>query len=431
MKRIALVNVHCDPLEQLGSAEAGGQNVYVFHLAKALGKLGYQVDVFSRLNSRLKKERVRLTKHVQFIRLHAGHQHFIPKNKLGPLLPEFISNFLAWQKQEKADYCLLHSHYWEAGWVTMQLKYILRRPQAHTFHSLGIMRYNALKGFREQSLNTKEIKHRISVEKEITEKADRIISTSPYEREYLGKHYGANPDHIRVVPCGVDLIRFRPIDRCDARKKIHADEKEKIILYTGRVEWRKGIGTLVIAVAKLFKHHPELREKTKLYIVGGNLSRRAEPEVRDEIRRLKDVCREYKIRNRVEFTGAVQQEKLHYYYSAANVCVIPSYYEPFGMVPLEAMACKVPVIASDTGGLPYTVRDGKSGILVPVRNPDAIANQINKLLTDKKFSEKLIRGGRELVKSTFSWKIIAKQVAHSYERVLEKFKTQKNRPLNK
>ncbi|RJO59511.1 glycosyltransferase family 1 protein [Candidatus Parcubacteria bacterium] len=422
MKHIALINVHCDPLEQLGSAEAGGQNVYVFHLAKALGKLGYHVDVFSRLNSRLKKERVRLTKHVQFIRLRAGHRHFIPKNRLGPLLPEFISNFLAWQKAKNAKYDLLHSHYWEAGWVTLQLKYILRLPQLHTFHSLGIMRYNALKGYREQSLNTAEIRHRISVEKEITQKANCIVSTSPYEREYLEKHYCCHPDKIRVVPCGVDLIRFKPVDRWQARKKIKASPDEKIILYTGRIEWRKGIGTLIIAVAKLFKHHPELRKKVRLYIVGGNLGRRAEPEVRDEIRRLKDVCREYKIRDRVEFTGAVQQERLHYYYSAANVCVIPSYYEPFGMVPLEAMACKVPVIASDTGGLPYSVRDGKSGILVPVRNPGAISNQLYKTLTDKEFSEKLVRGGRELVKTTFSWKIIAKQVAHAYERVLEKNK---------
>ena len=420
MKRIALVNVHCDPLEQLGSAEAGGQNVYVFHLAKALGKLGYQVDVFSRWNNRSKKERVRLTKHVQFIRLRAGHRQFIPKNKLGPLLPEFISNFLAWQKQEKAHYDLLHSHYWEAGWVTMQLKYILKVPQAHTYHSLGIMRYHALKGFREQSLNTTEIKHRIAIERDIVDKADCIISTSPYEREYLEKHYSAKPEKIRVVPCGVDLIRFHPIDRALARKKIGAPVDSKIILYTGRVEWRKGIGTLAIGVSKLFKHHPELRKNTWLYIVGGNLGRRAEPEVRDEIRRLKDVCREYGIRDRVIFTGAVQQEKLHFYYSAANVTVIPSYYEPFGMVPLEAMAAKSPVIASDTGGLPYSVRDGKSGILVPVRNPGAIANKIYDILTNRELADKLIRGGRDLVKSTFSWRIIAKQVAHAYERTMEK-----------
>ncbi|MEK7518650.1 MAG: glycosyltransferase [Patescibacteria group bacterium] len=420
MKRIALVNVHCDPLEQLGSAEAGGQNVYVYHLAKALGKLGFHVDVFCRLNSRSKKERVRLTKHVQFIRLIAGHRQFIPKNKLGPLLPEFISNFLAGQKKEGVKYDLLHSHYWEAGWVTMQLKYILKVPQAHTFHSLGIMRYNALKGFREQSLNTTEIKHRIAIERDITKKAECIVSTSTYEREYLEKHYAANVDHIRVVPCGVDLIRFHPIDRNEARKKINAPEGDKVILYAGRVEWRKGIGTLIIGVSKLFKHHPELRKKTWLYIVGGNLGRRAEPEVRDEIRRLKDVCRELGIRDRVVFTGAVQQEKLHYYYSAANACVIPSYYEPFGMVPLEAMACKVPVIASDTGGLPYTVRDGKSGILVPVRNPGAIANQIYNVLTNRELNDKLVRGGRELVKTTFSWNIIAKQVAHAYERTIEK-----------
>lgn len=420
MKRIALVNVHCDPLENIGSAEAGGQNVYVLHLAKALGKLGYQVDVFSRLNSRLKKERVRMTKHVQFIRLHAGHRHFIPKNKLGPLLPEFISNFLAWQKAEGAQYCLLHSHYWEAGWVTMQLKYILKVPQAHTFHSLGIMRYNALKGFREQSLDTKEIKHRIAIERDITKKADCIVSTSPYERGYLEKNYGAKPEKIKVIPCGVDLIRFRPIDRALARKKIGGTEAEKIILYTGRIEWRKGVGTLILAVAKLFKHHPELRKKTMLYIVGGNLGRRAEPEVREEIRRLKDVCREYGIRDRVVFTGAIQQERLHFYYSAANVCVIPSYYEPFGMVPLEAMACKTPVIASDTGGLPYSVRDEKSGILVPVRNPGAIANRLYDVLTDREYSDQLIRGGRELVKSTFSWSIIAKKMAETYSRCLEK-----------
>ena len=116
-------------------------------------------------------------------------------------------------------YDLLHSHYWEAGWVTMQLKYILKVPQAHTFHSLGIMRYNALKGFREQSLNTTEIKHRIAIERDITKKAECIVSTSTYEREYLEKHYAANVDHIRVVPCGVDLIRFHPIDRNEARKK--------------------------------------------------------------------------------------------------------------------------------------------------------------------------------------------------------------------
>lgn len=420
IKRLAMISVHSDPLAKIGSLEAGGQNIYVGALSKELGRLGIAVDIFTRRDHKRKKKVLNLSKNVRVIRLAAGPKRFVPKEKLSEHLPEFISGFLHFKKENKLKYNLIHGHYWEGGWTGIQLKRILKIPMVETFHSLGYIRYYTLKKFKKQKLDPEEFNERIKIEKEIIEAADRIIATSPYEKDDIIQYYNLDPNKIKIVPCGVDLKKFKPADRKEARKKIKYLENQKIILYVGRIEWRKGLGTLISALGKVTKLRSELKEKIKLIIIGNIKSQKDRKADKQEVKRLKDLARSLGVRELIDFIGLVPQEKLRYYYSAADTCVIPSYYEPFGMVALEAMTAKTPVIASKIGGLQYTVQDRKTGLLFPPRNPKALTEKIIKIFDQPKLASKLVKNARAQIKEKFSWQVIAKKMLELYKELKEK-----------
>ena len=264
-----MVSVHSDPLAKMGSHESGGQNVYVNELSRALSRLGWEIDIFTRADKMLKKSVVSINKRVRVIRLSAGPRRFVPKSKLHPHLPEFIGNLLSWQKNNNASYKLVHGHYWDGGWVASRLKNILQIPMIQTFHSLGYVRFHSLKRYEPQIPESEEFKTRITTEKEIIDMTDRIISESPYEKDDLIKFYSnVNPTKIKVIPAGVDIKKFKSLDKKICRQMLKIDEDAVIILYVGRLEWRKGIGTLISAFSKLVKMNPISEDDVRLFIVG-------------------------------------------------------------------------------------------------------------------------------------------------------------------
>jgi len=415
--RIAMISVHGDPLAKMGSRESGGQNAYVHSLSKDLGKRKIYVDVFSRLDNKNKKRVIAYARNVRVIRIPAGERKYIPKNQLLPLMPEFISGILNFKFQDKVNYDLIHSNYFISGWVGLRLKNILTIPLTITFHSLGFIRFKTLNQFKEQSIDSTEVHTRLNIEKEILTHADRIIATSPQEKENMVKYYNVQARKVEIIPCGVDLIRFHPIDQSLARRRLSVSRRKKIILYVGRIEWRKGIGTLIVAFSRLVKGIRSLAN-IELWIVGGKF-KDGERSDREEYNRLKKIAEGYGVEKKIKFLGSVYQKRLYIYYSASNLCVVPSYYEPFGLVPLEAMACETPVVASRIGGLQYTIHHRKNGLLVPPRKPTYLAQAMEKIILDKKFAKKMVREGKGLVKHNFDWNIIAKQMSKFYNKVIK------------
>lgn len=418
-KRIAMISVHGDPLAKLGYLESGGQNVYVYELSRELGRLGWEVDVFSRLDRKQRKKIIKYGKNIRVIRLKAGPEKFVRKYELFDYLPEFIASFINYKKDNKLDYDLVHGHYWEGGWVAMQIKRLFNIPMVQTFHSLGYIRYNTLKNFKDQVITDFEKKYRFKIEQEIMNSSNIIVATSDFEKEDFAKIYKITTSKIKIIPCGVNIKKFRQINKTEAREKIKMSLDEKMILFVGRLEWRKGIATLINGAGEFIKDNLEMKEKIKLYIVGGSIGKRGSRLEKEELRRLKDIARNLGIRENIIFMGNLPQDKLKYYYSAADVCVIPSYYEPFGLIPLEAMSCKAPVIASATGGLRFTVQDNKTGLLFPPRQPKALAEKLEIIFNNKDLVEKIIKQARTNVKEKFNWTIVARQMACLYKDIIK------------
>lgn len=413
-----MISVHSDPLAKMGSHEAGGQNVYVNEVSRALSRLGWEVDIFTRADKKRKKKVVSINKKVRVIRLQAGPLRYVPKSKLTPHLPEFIGNLLSWQKANNALYQIIHSHYWDGGWVASRLKNILQIPMVHTSHSLGYVRYNALKNYETVSIDTEEFKQRIATEKEIMEASDKIVAESPYERDDLTKYYNINPLKIKVIPAGVDMVKFKHLDKKICRQILKIDEDALIILYVGRLEWRKGVGTLITAFANLSKMNPISEDDIRLLIVGGSIGKRGNLDDKKEMKRLRAIAEEKGIGGLVTFIGQVSQEKIKYYFNASNICVVPSYYEPFGIVPLEAMSCEVPVIASSVGGLQYSVKDEKTGLLTPPRASNILAEKLNTLLKNNVLIEKLVKNAKIRVKEKFTWSKIAQDFDQQFKSLI-------------
>lgn len=403
----------------MGGHETGGQNVYVSELGKQLGRMGWSVDIFTRLTRRRKKMVKSYGKNVNVIYLKAGPRYFIPKEKVLEALPEFLGNFLTFKEENKRHYNIVHGNYFLGGWVASQIKRVLRIPMVETFHSLGYVRYHTLEKFGKENINTEEFQKRIRAEKEILKTTDRIIATNPPEAKDILQYYDFDLENkIKIIPCGVNLKRFRKINFENARDYIKFPIKDKIILFVGRLEWRKGIETIIQALPLVLKRLPELRKDLKIVVVGGKIGKRSDTADKQEMRRLKNIAKELKIEDKVLFLGRKDQEKLRYYYSSGDICIVPSYYEPFGMTSLEAMRCGVPVVVSNVGGLSHVVQDRKTGLIFPPGNNKILANKIIELLTKKRLKNKLTKNTEEMVKENYGWKRISSEIAKLYQELL-------------
>lgn len=403
---IALISVHGDPAIEIGKEEAGGQNVYVRHVGEALAELGWQVDMFTRKVNVEQENIVWHSPNCRTIRLKAGNVNFVPRDNLFGHLPEFVDNFLKFQEENGIRYDLIHTNYWLSSWVGMQLKQKQASQLVHTYHSLGAVKYNTVKTIPLIAST------RLGVEKQILETAQRIVATSPQEQEHMRTLVSAK-GNIDVIPCGTDIERFGCLDRESARAELGINPQTKLVMYVGRFDPRKGIETLVRAVreSELFGS-----EDLKLMICGGSRPGQSDG---DECKRIKGIVAELGMSHMTEFPGRISQEDLPSYYAAADVCVVPSHYEPFGLVAIEAMASFTPVVASDVGGLQFTVVNEETGLLAPPQDVQAFANAIDRILHDANWSKQLGRAARKRVETKFSWDGVAVQLSELYTHLLQ------------
>ena len=408
INRIAMLSVHTCPLAALGGKETGGMNVYVRDLSRELGRRGIHVDVFTRSqNPAVPKVSTALGQRCRTIHLPAGPEKPYDKNLVFDHLPQFVEGVKNFAQEESIAYDLIHSHYWLSGWVAGELRKSWEAPIIHMFHTLG-----HLKNTVAQSEEEMEMARRIEVETEIMAFADRIVAATLIEKDQMVQLYGANPAKITVIPCGVDLSLFHPIPMGEARQRLDICDRKHMVLFVGRIERLKGIETLLEAMAIVVQDFPNWKEEICVCIVGGDVSEDS-TIVDKEMERLKDLRAELGIADLVTFLGAQAQDTLPDHYSAADVVVMPSYYESFGMVALEAMACGTPVIASQVGGLSFTVQNGVTGFLVPERDPPALAEKITLLLKDQALRNKLGAQGIEWARQ-HTWARVADQILSLY-----------------
>ncbi len=404
-ERIALISVHGDPAIEIGKEEAGGQNVYVRHVGEALAELGWQVDMFTRKVNIEQEDIVQHSPNCRTIRLKAGNVDFVPRDNIFGHLPEFVDNFVEFQKQNGIIYPLIHSNYWLSSWVGMQLKQKQGSQLVHTYHSLGAVKYNTVKTVPLIAST------RLGVEKQVLEIAERIVATSPQEKEHM-RTLVSTKGNIDIIPCGTDIERFGRVERKAARRELGIDPETKLVMYVGRFDPRKGIETLVRAVreSKLFGS-----KDLKLIICGGSRPGHSDGDERD---RIEKIVGELGMSQMTEFPGRISQDDLPSYYAAADVCVVPSHYEPFGLVAIEAMASFTPVVASDVGGLQFTVVNEETGLLAPPQDVRGFANAIDRILSDAAWAEELGQAARKRVENKFSWDGVAMQLGELYTDLL-------------
>ncbi|MGG6297389.1 glycosyltransferase [Leptolyngbya sp. AN02str] len=404
---IAIISADADPAIDTGKQEAGERNIYVRRIAEALCKLGWQVDIFTRKNHPDQPKIVEHSPYCRTIRLKAGPEALIPRDQRFEIMPEFLEEFL--KVHSKEHYPLVHTSYWTSGWVGMQLKQHHNLQHVHTYHSLGILKY-------PMANRTSAIAQtRIDVERQILEAADCIVATSPQEQEAL-QMMGSPKGIFEVIPGGADVDVFRAMPQVDARLKLGFDLSEHLVLYVGRFDPRKGLKTLVESVARLIQQPgAALTKPVRLVIVGGEDPAQESHEERQYIGNLVE---ELGLSDRVLFVGQVGHDVLPLYYTAADVCAVPSHFEPFGLVALEAMSCGTPVVASDVGGLKFTIVPEETGLLVPPDDVDALANAIERVLTDQVWAQKLKRQASARVQQNFSWTGVAARLSDLYRRLL-------------
>ena len=374
MYRLALLSFHGCPVARLGEKDTGGMNVYVLQLARELGRRGNRVDVYTRFHDPKDPQIVELGEGARVVHLKAGPYHKT-KESLYRYIPEFIGNLCSFQRSEAIAYDLIHSHYWLSGRIGMFLSRNWRAPHVATFHTLAKTKLMARPGERESEL-------RFAVEERVIEDADGFVVSTEREKEDIVRFYRTPSHKLQVIPAGVDLELFRPGDKAQARRMLGLSEK-RVMLYVGRIEPIKGLDILVNAVALL-----EEIGDTKLLVVGGR------PGEDEELDRLKHLVANLGIADMVTFTGAVPQSELPTYYSAADVFVLPSYSESFGLVALEAMACGIPVVASRVGGPSTFVKDGETGYLIPWRCPEPFAQRLEMLLANPALRDKMGEAAR-------------------------------------
>jgi len=396
--KIAILSIHSCPVGTLGTKDTGGMSVYILELANELGKQGHFVDIYTRVHDPRDRQIYAIGQNVQLVHLLAGEVEQIHKLAVYSHLPDFACNLEEFRKQASLDYDLVFSHYWLSAWVGQYLQLWWNVPHITTFHTLGAVK-NAL------NLDDTEPDLRIEMEKELARSNHHIIAPTEREKKELVQHYDASPERISVVPCGVNLELFQPVGKDIARQELGIGGG-RVILFVGRIEPVKGIEQLVKAMPYL-----QNGKNSKLVIIGGDTDN---PYELDSLRKL---VSELDIRDRITFSGPIKQDKLPYYYSAADVTVIPSYYESFGLVALESLACGTPVVANDVGDLGRIIRQGETGYVITDNEPQNLAEKIDMILSKQSLDMNSALLIRESV-SKYAWSNIAEAITGEFRKVL-------------
>ncbi len=382
-KRFAVISYHTCPISDETDAEIGGMNIYVLELSKALAKKGYFLDIFTRSQSSDSPRIVQVNEHVRVIHVPAGPEEPLSKKEIEKYIPEFTDYIFSFVEKENISYRIVNCHYYLSGIAGVEIKKKYGIPLVMTFHTLGLM-----KNLVARSDEERESKERIQIEQQLVKTADQIIATSETDAQYIEYLYDGDPEKIAVLTPGVNLDLFKPTDKIEAKKSIGANVDEKLILFVGRIEPLKGIDVLLYSLKILLTARPEL--KVTVWIVGGDISNNEE-EWPKELKKLSEIREALGIRTSVKFVGRKTQEELPDYYNAADLMVMPSHYESFGITAVEAMACGVPVITTDVTGVSRLIDKDHSILITSANNPIGLAKKIKLLLCDGEEYKKVSR----------------------------------------
>lgn len=411
--RVAMLSYHTCPLATLGGKNTGGMNVYVQMLAHHLGRMGVHVDVFTRSQD----EHVPHILHDlgygnRVVHVPAGPEIPLPKQELAEYIPTFVDGILDFAAKKGIIYDLIHSHYWMSGMAALELKHIWDIPMIHMFHTLGLMKQRVA-----QNADEAEGVYRIQGEREVLMMSDRIVAATQAELAQLQWLYQANPEKITIIPPGVDLGHFYPIPPDEAKAFVGIPQEDRLLLFVGRIEPLKGIDTLIKSIA-IIRQKGLLSQHCCmcLSIIGGDPNAEG-GNMTEEMARLKSLCQTHGLDDFVTFLGQRGQDTLPYYYSAAEAVIMPSHYESFGMVALEAMACGTPVIASEVGGLAFLVKDGVTGFHFPAQDPEALSQRLLTIIGDRELRERMSNQAAAVAKD-YAWEKITARVADLYTQVL-------------
>jgi D-inositol-3-phosphate glycosyltransferase len=407
-RKIAFISEHASPLAVLGGVDSGGQNVYVAETARHISRLGFDVDVYTRWEDPAVDEVVNWMPGVRVIHVKAGPVRYMPKEQLLPYMLLFRHNMIRFMRRHQVSYELIHANFFMSAMVAMEIKQRLDIPFVVTFHALGQVRRI------HQGQHDQFPVERIDIERKIVQAADCIIAECPQDKEDLIEYYNAPEERISIVPCGFNGNEFYPVDRAAARAHLGLDADEIILLQLGRMVPRKGVDNVVNALAQLKNTGMRFR----LLIVGGEADH-PDPQATPEIGRLQQLAANLGVEHMISFTGRRNRDVLKYFYSAADVFITTPWYEPFGITPLEAMACGTPVIGSNVGGIKYTVLHGKTGYLVPPKEPARLAEKIFQLVSNNALMQRMKRNAIARVNQLFTWSMVSGMLADAYEPILQ------------
>ncbi len=404
-QRIALISEHASPLASPGGVDSGGQNVYVAQLARELAAMGREVDVFTRRDDPDLPEVAPQGPRYRVIHVPAGPASVVRKEDLLPSMDDFASWVIRFARRRPYD--LTHANFFMSAMVSGAIKRAAGTPMVVTFHALGRVRrlhQKAADTFPEA---------RLAIEDRAVIDADRIIAECPQDAADLIEHYRADPGKLVTVPCGFDPAEFWPVSQAKARSRLNLPSTGPTILQLGRMVPRKGVDTVIRALARLRCDHGVL---ARLVVVGGD-SPIPDPKITPEIGRLQTLAEAEGVGGSVLFVGSRGRDVLRYYYAAADVFVTTPWYEPFGITPVEAMACGTPVIGSNVGGIKATVVDGETGYLVPPNDPDALAERLAHLLGDPDLLRTLGWQAHRRALAGYTWNSVARSIAAVYDEV--------------
>ena len=400
--KVALVMLHTSPLEQAGTGDAGGMNIYVIESAKRMAAVGVDVDIYTRKIDESQPDVIEYEKGIRIV--HLSLPIGTKKEEIPSLIPGMAEDF---KKKIKGEgYQVIHSHYWISGKVAMPAAKEFKIPLVHTMHTMARVKNSAL-----AEGENPEPMIRVQGESQIVEAADALIANTDAEAASLVSLYDACPDNVAVVMPGVDLYNFTA-DRKDARKNLGLEKSKLIISFVGRIQPHKGPEILIRAVNEMMTHNPELRVDLRVLIAGGVSGVKNNEDIR-----LRELVNWLKLDDVIKFLEPISREKLPDLYRASDLVCVPSYSESFGLVALEAQACGTPVVASAVGGLRTAVADGISGVLVDGHNPKAWSSVIARLLMEPQRRILLSMGAVEHA-SHFGWDRTARGTLDVYDRLI-------------
>ena len=399
--RVAMLSVHSCPLGRPGTRDTGGMSIYVQNVARELGVRGLVVDIFTRSHQQELPPMMEIGHNIRLIHIPSGYSK--EKLELFPYLPDFAQAVRAFKEQQAIDYNIIHSHYWLSGWVGAELARQWRIPHVIMLHTSARAKNHHL-GYRVEP----EI--RAETEQQVLAAANLVVAATQNEKQELADFYSIDPRKIAVIPCGVDLDTFRPLLKPFARRALNLDGLP-VVLYVGRLGPEKGVEQLLEAAAIISRERP-----IQVVIVGG------EDADKGEVQHLQSLSRKLGIAEMTRFHSAVEQDELPLYYSSADVLVLPSQYETFGLVAAEALACGLPVIASPVGAIPQLVQEGKTGFLLESSRPADLATTLVRFIDDEHLRQRLSASARPAV-SGLSWSKVAERLVEEYGKLVAMART--------